>query len=457
MDKDITYYHKEIQKYIERVEEDKKDKEAIEKVEELFRIMYEHIKLFLIENRERYYGYILMNLNVEISCYFTLIAAVSIEELPFLLRINPLILGKYEIKEIIYILCHEIEHIVLNHPSEMVRLNPSNSEIESKLLNIAMDASVNDRLDYDIKKYKLGIMKKPDKSISSRTVSFMAYKEVEELKSFYEYYSVLKNAVKEMDDEADKNEILSLFIVNSGGKGQDPVTEKDLDGKNVIVEGKLDSSEQCNELTKQFIKEIWDSIPEDAKDNMPSYQIEAINKLFEKPKISWKGIFKKYVGLVPNSYRNTKMRLNRRQPERFDVPGKVSDKTVRVVVAIDTSGSLSRRQLSEIFNEIFGMLKRIKSEITIIECDCDIQKVYTVKNKNDLQYSIKGRGGTAFRPVIEYINDNPKYRNCILIYFTDGFGENSIPKPKTYRNIWVIYGEKKNLSLIDSYGDVIEL
>ena len=75
---------------------------------------------------------------------------------------------------------------------------------------------------------------------------------------------------------------------------------------------------------------------------------------------------------------------------------------------------------------------------------------------SDVNLDIKGRGGTYFQPVIDYINDRKYYRDALLIYFTDGFGESEITKPKTYRNLWVIIGDKNDLSVKEPYGNVID-
>ena len=50
-----------------------------------------------------------------------------------------------------------------------------------------------------------------------------------------------------------------------------------------------------------------------------------------------------------------------------------------------------------------------------------------------------------------------KYRDALLVYFTDGYGDYEIPKPKTYRNLWVVLHDVKNLSLKNPYGDVKSL
>ena len=96
----------------------------------------------------------------------------------------------------------------------------------------------------------------------------------------------------------------------------------------------------------------------------------------------------------------------------------------------------------------------------------EIGKIYEAKKLTDVQTKVSGRGGTAFTPVIEYINGEPEYqkfknagkfRNSLLVYFTDGYGEYEIPKPKTYRNMWVVMEDEKNLSLKEPYGDVKSL
>ena len=96
-----------------------------------------------------------------------------------------------------------------------------------------------------------------------------------------------------------------------------------------------------------------------------------------------------------------------------------------------------------------------KHVLTVIECDSEVQRVYQVKTENDIKKNVTGRGGTAFTPVIEYVNNDRYFRDALLIYFTDGYGEREIPRPKTYRNLWVVLGDEENLSLKEPYGTVI--
>ena len=87
----------------------------------------------------------------------------------------------------------------------------------------------------------------------------------------------------------------------------------------------------------------------------------------------------------------------------------------------------------------------------------EIQRVYQVRTVADLPDHVAGRGGTAFTPVIRYINEHKHFRDALLIYFTDGFGEYVIPRPRTYRNLWVVFGNEKNLSVNEPYGIALPL
>ena len=161
------------------------------------------------------------------------------------------------------------------------------------------------------------------------------------------------------------------------------------------------------------------------------------------------------MGTIAVGKRKTRTRLNRRQPERFDLPGRQDDKILKIVAAIDTSGSVSDRDVAYILNEIIAIIAGRKHSLTVIECDSKIQRVYQVKTQADIKKNVAGRGGTAFTPVVEYINNDRYFRDALLIYFTDGYGEREIPRPKTYRNLWVILGNTKNLSVAEPYGSVV--
>jgi len=75
--------------------------------------------------------------------------------------------------------------------------------------------------------------------------------------------------------------------------------------------------------------------------------------------------------------------------------------------------------------------------------------VYEARSKRDIQFKIKGRGGTSFEPVFDYIRENKMFPD-VLIYLTDGYALVSLEKPP-YPVIWVTTG-----STNFPFGEVIE-
>lgn len=186
------------------------------------------------------------------------------------------------------------------------------------------------------------------------------------------------------------------------------------------------------------------------------------NSLSEQLKISdrephtlpWQKILELLVGTIPKGKRHTKTRLNRRQPLRADLSGILSDRKIHVVVAIDTSYSMDEDQLKNALNQVFTLKKKYSFEMTLIQCDSQIKDIKEINKISDIPQTLIGRGGTSFTPVIEYLNSHPKYRRSVLVYLTDGQGEQEIPKPKVAKVLWVLTKEssKAKLSLKESYG-----
>lgn len=133
---------------------------------------------------------------------------------------------------------------------------------------------------------------------------------------------------------------------------------------------------------------------------------------------------------------HTWSRPNRRFPGRIgEVPGRgYQHRSVlhpHVLVVIDTSMSMTPRELSEIAKQLTAMSE--VARLTIVECDTKIVRSYPfVKSLHE----VEGRGGTDLRPVFE-----PKILRSFsadsLVYFTDG--EGPFPEqPPSIPVLWVL-------------------
>lgn len=428
------------------VEDGSREQAIFDEIESDFYQMLELIKLFMISERDSYYGYFMMNLSFHADFCARCIAGIRLNTYPPVMDSNPLLLCRYPLKEIIFIVCHEIEHIILNHPAEMAKANPTMNPDVHKRLNYAVDASVNDRLRFEIEHENRAFMSVPDDCILSETLRKMfSLRNVRPLENYVYYY----NLIKSRDVPPDEND-------GSDGDASDQIITIQNCGEPVDHDWQAgEDADEIAAIIKEFINASVEMMDDEIRGLMPARFLEQVRIINEPPKISWQRLLKKYIGTISAGKRKTRTKLNRRQPNRYDLSGEMNDKMLKIVVAIDTSGSVTGHEIAQIFNEIFAILAKRRYCITVIECDSEIQRIYLVHKPSDVKSDVAGRGGTAFTPVIELINSDHYYRDALLIYFTDGYGEEKIPRPLTYRNLWVITGSKEELSLRNPYGTVV--
>lgn len=473
------------------------------------------VALFLVSERDTYYGYFFMAMTFRTDFACTSIAGIRLDQYPPVFETNPLILMRYSLKEIVYIFCHEVDHVVFNHPAEMVRSNPEGDPEKYRLFNLAADAAVNDQLNQEIAGGKK-FLRMPKGAVTSQTLKkTFGLRSVKSGESYQYYYDLIKGK-----DKGEKPEDGPEGSDGNGGAGSGdsgtgvapiPCTtpregqagrqapgagrggasgagafeaalgsvsaqDDDARAQAAVTAGQaaghvtdhewlasegtdqmVDVDQMLAEATKELVNEANQIMGSEARGMMPARFSSQVKRLNRPAELNWQSILKKYVGAVAAEKQKTRARLNRRQPRRYDLSGSREGKMLRIVVAIDTSASMGDDAIRKIFNEIFAIVSRKRFELTVIECDASIQRVYELKSPNDLPDHVNGRGGTAFTPVINYINENRRFRDALLIYFTDGFGESRIPKPLTYRNLWVILGDPECLSVKRPYGAVLPL
>ena len=493
---DITALFLSIKENIKRIEGGDRGSGLLNDLRADFYELMELIKLFLISERDSYYGFFLINMQFAANMRSDSIAGIKLNTFPPVFEANPLLLCKFTLKEIIYITCHEIDHVLFNHPAEMLKANPEGDPNRFYRFNLAADAAVNDMLNHEIAAEDHGFMAQPDGVITSRVLSKMfSLGRIREMENYAYYFALIEEKAEQdgqgsaqqpdgrqsmMDRQNQKDGIGSSA---SGGKDDEQQSgdtqnsdgaqpgEADGEGENGGIvtaadcaDGMTDHNweagadeEDAAALVREFVNSVVETMNEETRGLMPGSFTSEIEKLNKPPVISWKTVLKKYVGTITANKRKTRTRLNRRQPERFDISGSMDDKVLKIVVAIDTSGSMSNGMIARILNEIFAILAKRKHDITVIECDSDVRKVYKAKTPADVQNKVSGRGGTCFTPVIEYVNKDRYFRDALLIFFTDGFGEREIPRPMTYRNMWVVIGDARHLSVKEPYGTVLSM
>lgn len=186
---------------------------------------------------------------------------------------------------------------------------------------------------------------------------------------------------------------------------------------------------------------------EDAGDDVPRRFLVAgrsasrlVEELFETTRapeeaMDWRAALALFVARARSPV-HTWSRPSRRFPTRiFEVPGRSwaprHADNPRLLVAIDTSLSMSRRELEEIARQLVVLGER--AHVIIAECDAAVARVYPFAGKIE---NVVGRGGTDLRPVFD-----PSILGAHdvdgVVYFTDGDGPFS-KEPAPVPTLWVL-------------------
>ena len=172
------------------------------------------------------------------------------------------------------------------------------------------------------------------------------------------------------------------------------------------------------ELMKNFISEAYNQ--QKQAGNVPRGLKRIVDRIL-KSKINWKEKLRKSIkeGLgktVVSTYTKLSRKLGPQAPgyKHLTMP--------EVYIGIDTSGSISEKELSQFLGEVFAVAKNTKVYVTFwdadahetIEVKSPSQVVSVVKNR------IKGGGGTCIGPYLKRLEKSMKPMD-IAIVLTDGY------------------------------------
>ena len=142
---------------------------------------------------------------------------------------------------------------------------------------------------------------------------------------------------------------------------------------------------------------------------------------------------------------SSKRTLTRMRPSRrwgFEQMGSKYAFSTSLLIAVDTSGSISPEMLKHFFSVIVKFFKYGIEQIDVIQFDCAIhgECMSLKKAKKQNSFAVHGRGGTSFQPVLDYLHEHNRYDGLIIL--TDGDAE--IPNKGSItrtRILWVCESE----------------
>lgn len=183
--------------------------------------------------------------------------------------------------------------------------------------------------------------------------------------------------------------------------------------------------------------------------SLPGGLIELIKKAAEG-KVDYRAVLRMFRASILSQ----KRRLTRMRPSRrfgFEQMGSRYDFTTRLLIAIDTSGSVGSEDLGRYLNVTTSFFKYGIQQIDVLMFDAKVQGkplALTDAKKNIKELKVCGRGGTDFQAPVDYAVEHPEYDGLIII--TDGCA----PCPDTERLrtklLWVIDNESSYKNIYEN-------
>lgn len=357
--------------------------------------------------KEPYYGFFLIMLN-KVWRKDLPTAGVSKNGINFQLAINEEFWTGLSEMHQMGLLKHELLHIAFGH------LTSFKSFKNKRLANVAMDMEINQYIDKDW--------------LPEGGIDINNYEDLNlERKAGCRYYY---DKLNQFQDEKDKNG-------SCGNEEMDELLDQVANGE-VPDHSTWEEFEDLSEAEQKLIEKQLQKVLSDAKEqtvkkrgNIPG-EIEGVIVIEQivPPKFDWRGYIRRFTGVSTKVF--TK-KIRRKENRRFsDNPGLKIKMKQHMLLAIDTSGSVSDSELQEFMGEIHHIYK-VGVDVTVVQCDTSIKSIEPYKGKHEI--NVSGRGGTEFDPVLDYYNANQK-KYTSLVYFTDGECYTSVmPKGNV---LWVL-------------------
>lgn len=195
---------------------------------------------------------------------------------------------------------------------------------------------------------------------------------------------------------------------------------------------------QDDELRREEINEIirtttqWGSLP---------------GKLVEQiiASLAVKMDYRKALSSFHTSILSSKRHLTRMRPNRrsgFAQMGSRYDLAARLLVAVDVSGSIESKTLQAFYSVVARFFKYGVETIDVVQFDAALQGEVVTFKKRPTKVEVRGRGGTSFQEVFDYLKDHRQYDG--LLIFTDGYApEPSVDFAMLTKVLWICRSEKE--------------
>lgn len=170
-----------------------------------------------------------------------------------------------------------------------------------------------------------------------------------------------------------------------------------------------------------------------------------------KPQVDWRDQLRRFVTQISKDDYSWARPNRRYLSAGFYLPSLYSESMGDIVVGIDTSGSIDDKTLQTFGSEIRALTAAVRpAKVHVVYCDAEVNHIDTFDPNDEMKFTAHGGGGTAFKPVFDYVEANQLAPEC-LVYLTDLYGDHGFASPD-YPTLWCCTTDQRA-----SFGDTIRI
>lgn len=357
-------------------------------------------------DRQPFYAHFFLNSKIEYDTHKVETAAAAIMPTYSLLIFNTQFIEKLTMEEVCGVIEHEVMHLLFEHTTQFKKIKDNESMYSKDVANIAMDLSINQYIPV-----------LPKGCVNMKTVEQLIGKPLSDRQDWEYYYRTLLQDLEKL------------------GK------LKPHDDHGPAIEGEAKDG-------RAVLRSSLDKAIKASKGNVPSHVVSAFEDLSQSSKLPWQQILSNFVARATSTVvKNTRKKTNRRFG--IEQPGKVKKRELTLGVCVDSSGSISDESYILFMSEI-DRISKLTGKTYVIDADCIVQNVQTVKKGKPMKKERYGSGGTAYSPAIM---EALRLKCDAIVYFGD-FDSSDTPADPGKPFLWVGVGSQEPPA---KFGSVVRL
>ncbi|MCJ2163371.1 MULTISPECIES: VWA-like domain-containing protein [unclassified Pseudodesulfovibrio] len=262
--------------------------------------------------------------------------------------------------------------------------------------------------------------------------------------------------------ESDDGEVGGDGLVEEGSAGDDPGDEGGDQTGDPGGSGEVRDSEEAGlggATDDASSDEQWElalaQAAQQARDigELPGGLERLVNDVLN-PKLDWRELLSRYISDRARDDYSWAPPNKRFLHMDIILPSLSHQKLPEVVLALDTSGSVTAQEMEQFAAEVSGVLDAFDTTIHVVYCDSRVSGSDSF-GRADLPLSLnpEGGGGTDYRPVFRWVDEQGIDPAC-LVYLTDMECVHFPEHEPEYPVLWAQVGEGGK---VPPFGDIMEI